>query len=136
MLSERATQISIGELLAVFLLCWSFPAQLKKASAALFIDNIGVVYNLVNGSARSPDLASLTFAIHLLWQRLEVEPWLEHVQNWSNPADGGSRIGVQDPVAAKLGVHLSQVQMPELPKSFPKTTLNEWNAFLDQHVVQ
>jgi len=131
---ERATQIAAAELLAVVLLCLHFHEQLSAGEAAIFVDNVGVIFNLVKGAASSRDLASLSYAVHLLWCQHQITPWVEHIASWSNLADGGSRVGVSDPVAAAASVRLLQVPPPTLPSSYPFVRLDEWVAWFAREV--
>ena len=50
---------------------------------------------------------------------LQSQLWLEHVQSASNVTDGGSRVGISDPVAKNMGTCLHDVPPFISPKSFP-----------------
>ena len=79
---------------------------MKEASGLFGIDNIGVLFNLVNGTAEHHDLGSMAHGAHLPVQSLQISWWLEHVDSWSNTADGGFRVWDRCPIAAPSGVNL------------------------------
>ena len=86
---ERSTQISMAELIAVFLLFIFYAERFSDCDAAVFIDNIGVIFNIVNGSTKSRDSAAIVLAIHSILTANRITPWFEHVPTWTNIADGG-----------------------------------------------
>ena len=88
---------------------------------------MSVIYALANGTARVPDLGSLTFTTNLRLVALDVLAWFEYVPSWSNLADGGSRDGISDSLAASVNCPLSWTECLTLPKSFPWALPNEWD---------
>ena len=58
------------------------------------------------------DLGSIAFGVHLCLAKRAVRAWWDYVPSASNIADGGSREGVTDPVAAAAGISLRQVGFP------------------------
>ena len=95
----RKSHIAIGEFFGVMLAIRHFAAKLTSADAIFFIDNMSVIYALANGTAKVPDLGSLTFAANLRLSELKTQAWFEYVPSWSNLADGGSRDGITDELA-------------------------------------
>ena len=121
----RDTQIAMGELLGVLLLVAHFSHLLSPVDTIIFGDNMGVIYNIVNGASRSRDLGTVTHLLHCKLVELSVYPWWEYVESWSNCADGGTRAGLSDPVARSLGITLREVPALTLPASFPWLTPDE-----------
>ena len=104
---ERATYIGQGEAFAP-LLCLIFePVAMANVHVLGFIDNLGVVSCLVKGRSRVLDMGCIILAFELRLVSLRSTCWIEHVNSHANCSDGGTRIGVSCPVAAKLGVALT-----------------------------
>ena len=64
--------------------------------------------------------------------RVGTSCWLEHVDSGADPADGGSREGVSDALALRLGVPLIQRDFPARPRevlAFPPAL---WLEFLHE----
>ena len=59
-----------------------------------------------------------------------VRAWWEYVPSASNIADGGSRTGVRDPVAASVGIALTQLPFPaalrDLVHALPEAWSHHW----------
>ena len=66
-------------------------------------------------------------ACHLRIIALELLMWLNHVQSWSNVADGGSREGCTDTLSAQCGIKLRAVEFPSLPLVFPFVPITVWH---------
>ena len=125
-IEERESQIAIGEILAVAYLLQLFGRLMNDTSMILFEDNIGVVFTIVNGCSRFADLGTIAYGIQAAFVQSNITPWVEHVASWTNPSDGGSRDGVDDAVAAKLGVPLRERPLKPLPNNFPRCALDKW----------
>lgn len=123
---ERKSQISIGEIMAVALLLQQFGHFMMDASLALFVDNAGVFFTIVNGASRFSDLGSIAYGIQAQFTKMRILPWVEHEAPWSNPSDGGSRVGVGCEFAKTLLVPLRQCVLKILPGSFPCCAIDEW----------
>ena len=102
--NERKQQIHMGELLAPICAILRWPQFFSGTSAIAYIDNMGVLCNIVNGSSRAGDAGTLVFALHLQMARLNSCIWWEWVESESNCSDGGSRVGVCCPLARQLGI--------------------------------
>ena len=126
LLSPRKTQISVGELWAVLLAFKHFGKILEDASTIGFVDNIGVIHMIVNGTAKEPDLGSLTLALHLRMAELRSTCWWEYVPSLSNISDGGSRAGVSCAMASAARIPLVQVPFMLPPPSFPLVRTRDW----------
>ena len=94
--------------------------------AIFYIDNMGVLCNIVNGSSRALDAGTLVFAIHLRMARLNITAWWEWVESESNCSDGGSRVGVSCPLAKELGIPLVELPFPTVPRNYLRMQPQEW----------
>ena len=134
-LLDRKTQIGATELLAIVTLLESFGRRMMGRKLALFVDNVGVIYNVVNGCSKAADLAAITFYTRLLLHEFSITPWLEHVPSEANLADGGSRVGTSDAAAAEAGVELAMIEDVQLPGDFPSTSYADWLVHLRKRVT-
>ena len=76
-----------------------------------------------------PQMLARLHGISLRQTQLGFVPWYEWVPSPSNVADGGSREGVTDEVAASLGFHLQLCRLPSLPRDFVNMSPRDWHAF-------
>ena len=90
------------------------PAVFQDTKPVCFIDNMAVLSALVVGNSRVLDLSLPVYTVAMRSTMLNCSPWREHVDSAANIADGGSREGIIDPVAAKLGIRLHHVQWPSV----------------------
>jgi hypothetical protein len=131
-LVERATQITVGELLGILFAFVFFDGQLKGTSTVAFCDNMAALQGAINGSSSALDLCCLSHMLSLRLSDIEVKLWIEYVQTLSNIADGGSREGSLCKVAAANNIALRDVVCPSLPAGFPSPLANSnsnsfWN---------
>ena len=82
--SERSAQIAAAEMLVFLMIIKIYGSILAESSAMAFIDNVGVIYNLVNGNSRFQDLGSLSFGVQVGIIKHGINVWVEHVASWSN----------------------------------------------------
>ena len=129
---ERKQQIHMGELLAPVCSILQWKQAVTDASLIFYIDNMGVLCNIVNGSAKQLDAGTVTFALHLQLAALRSSAWWEWVESESNCSDGGSRVGVTCPVAKSLGITLKEIQFPAIPNHFMRMTPLEWARFWEE----
>ena len=64
-----------------------------------FIDNESAVGSLIRSSSTELDAALATQVAHAILVQLQARTWWDWVDTKSNPADGLSRLGMQDPRA-------------------------------------
>ena len=69
---------------------------------------------LIKGSSAKADMTAIAVALHAVFARLGVRVWVEYVESASNPADGLSRAGLEDPWTRALGWTLKKVPCPSL----------------------
>ena len=129
-LAPRLTQIAVGEMLAV-LLAFKFAAEaFRECSSISFIDNLGVLHTIVNGTSPQLDLGAFAQGLHFKLAQLNAVVWWEYVPSPSNIADGGSRKeGVNCPLAAAAGIKLVEIACPELPLAFPRSHPLAWEQW-------
>ena len=126
---SRKQQIHMGELFGPLCAVLKWSHLLRNTSAIFYIDNMGVLCNIVNGASRQLDAGTMTFALHLRLAALQSSCWWEWVQSESNCSDGGSRVGLDCPLAQKLGIRLEEVAFPPLPAHFMKMKPQQWKEF-------
>ena len=88
-------------------------------SVAAFCDNMAALQGAVNGASTAVDLCALSHMLAIRTTRLGVQLWIEYVNTISNPAEGGSRVGVDCELARACLVSLRMVMCPFLSASFP-----------------
>ena len=116
---------------AVVMLLRAFPELLQGRSSVCFVDNMGVIHNIVNGAARAIDLSVLALSVHRLLAQLASTFWWEYVESASNIADGGSRDGISCQLAAAEGITLADFPFYGWPRNFPFSgpeDFDEWFA--------
>ena len=77
-------------------------------------------------SSEVVDFGTVVHAAHLHIAAYGLLAWFEHVDSAANPADGGSRLGVRDPVASLMGVTLREVHLPPWPSSVRFAPASAW----------
>ena len=128
------TLIAQAEALAPMLALYFEPDLLQQCLPTVFIDNMGVLCNFVLGSSSSLDLGCIVHATVLRLMRRGVRAWWEHVPSKSNIADGGSRMGVCCPIAAKAGIPLVSKVFPRTwPQNHVELSMKEWERFWTSH---
>ena len=91
-----------------------------------FIDNLGVLSSFCKGASSIGDYDAIVHTVMLQSAHLNLSMWWEHVDSDANIADGGSRIGVSDPVAAAAGVKLKDVAMIAWPAHPRDASAQTW----------
>ena len=133
---HRKQQIHMGELLAPLCAVLEWPEMFADTGAIAYIDNMGVLCNIVNGSSRAFDAGTLVFALHLQLARLNSTIWWEWVESDSNCSDGGSRVGICCPLAEHLGIQMVERQFQELPHDFLRLSPRGWEQFWKDNSIQ
>ena len=94
------------------------------------MDNLPLLSALCKGSSSVVDFGCVVHAIHLHVASLGLLAWYEHVDSQANIADGGSRVGVEDPVARRMGIRLAEVQLPPWPLDVADAPPDTWLRML------
>ena len=92
----RKHQIFLAELSAVPLFLAKHAKMLIGQDLLLFLDNEGSVGSLVRTTSSEPDAEFVAQLCHCLLTMLHVRAWIDWVDSDSNPADGLSRVGLED----------------------------------------
>ena len=93
MFNERKQQIHMGELWAPVCSVLHWGELIKDSSDIFYTDNVGVLRNVVNGSARRIDAATVTFALHLHLATLRSSVRWEWVSRSPIVATAEARMG-------------------------------------------
>ena len=91
--------------------------EISKRELLSFVDNEASVSALIRGVSKVADAAQLAELFHALLVQLGSRAWAEWIDSDSNPADGLSRLGLQDPWTAKQEWILRQVDADKFPPS-------------------
>ena len=94
---ERKTQIYAAEAIVPLLALFMEPHIFKGYDVLWFIDNEAAMSSLVRGGARPEDVGRIAAAAHVLMLELDCRAWFEWIDSDSNPSDGLSRLGLEDP---------------------------------------
>ena len=106
-----------------------FSEQFTNASAICFVDIMGVIHNIVNGTSRAIDAGAFTHALHTRMASLGTSVWWEYVPSKSNISDGGSRDGVLCSLAAAANIPLRDVSFRLPPVGFPRAPAEAWTEW-------
>ena len=94
-----------------------------------FVDNMGVIRTIVNGTSSEAGIDSMTVALHRKMSVLACTVWWEYVPSASKIADGGSRDGVSCKLAEEADICLKQVAFPPFPAQFPLCPPAAWTEW-------
>ena len=108
----RWQSISQCELFTAYTALANEEEQFRDADVLWYIDNISAAMALIKGASAKADLSAIAVAIHALFARLNCRVWVEFVESASNPADGLSRAGLEDPWTRAQGWQLKEVPCP------------------------
>ena len=125
----RKTNIVMAESLAVVIGWRATKQYIGGCSLLCFIDNLAALSGFVNGHSQVHDLSSIYAGAGVAARAFGLAPWFEYVPSPSNIADGGSRIGIADPVARLAGISLSPAEFPTTWPSLWSFRASEWAAF-------
>ena len=106
---ERKTQIYAAEAIVPLLALFMEPHIFRGHDVLWFIDNEAAMSSLIRGGARPEDVGRIAAAAHILMMELDCRAWFEWIDSNSNPSDGLSRLGLQDPWTAAQGWMLHEM---------------------------
>ena len=119
----RKQQIYPGEALCGVTVPWFHQAFLRGFDILWFVDNEAAASSLIRGSSRPDDVHHTAQLSHVLLHGLGCRAWIEWVDSESNPSDGLSRQGLEDPWTLLQGWTLAEYPFPAqlLPSNFLAT---------------
>ena len=92
--------------------------RLRGRDVFLFIDNEAAVAAHIRCGTSAADVRTMIHAFHWQLQTAGVRVWIEWIDSDSNPSDGLSRLGCEDPWTVQQGWSLA-----EIPSEFPERLL-------------
>lgn len=119
----RRQQIYPGEAFCGVIVPWFHKELLRNCDLLWFIDNEAAASALIRGSSRPDDVHRISQLSHVLLHGLGCRAWIEWIDSDSNPSDGLSRLGLEDPWTLLQGWTLSEYTFPAelLPSTFLAT---------------
>ena len=119
----RRQQIYPGEALCGVIVPWFHQALLRGFDILWFVDNEAAASSLIRGSSRPDGVHHIAQLAHVLLHGLGCRAWIEWVDSESNPSDGLSRQGLEDPWTLLQGWTLAEYPFPAqlLPSNFLAT---------------
>ena len=96
-LIEREQQILAVEAFAAAAAPWISPEIFSDRDSVWFVDNAAAVSTLIRGAAKPEDIDRIATTVAFQNASLRHRPWFEWIDSDSNPSDGLSRLGVEDP---------------------------------------
>ena len=110
--THREQYIFPAEAVALPLGTWALHEHLRNRDVVWFIDNESAAACAIRGGSNLPEVETAVQAAHLLWLNLGCRVWIEWVDSISNPADGLSRLGLDDPWTKAQGWRLEHPRDP------------------------
>ena len=117
--SDRQQQIFPAEVAAVPLALALFRQECAGRDVIAFVDNEAAVSSLIRGSTKVGDTNALVELSHALSLLLHTRVWIEWIDSESNPSDGLSRLGVEDPWTRSQNVHLQSRNADNFQHAIP-----------------
>ena len=108
----RKQQIFPAEAVALPLASWALHAHLRGKDVVWFTDNESAASCAIRGGSNIPEVETAIQVAHLLWLHLKTRVWFEWIDSLSNPSDGLSRLGLEDPWTRAQGWQLSKPGEP------------------------
>ena len=108
-LITREQQIFAVEAFAAAAAPWVSPDVFRQRDSIWFVDNAAAVSTLIRGSAKPEDIDNIAAGVSFQNATLGHNAWFEWIDSESNPSDGLSRLGVEDPWTQKQNWHLREV---------------------------
>ena len=96
-LIQREQQILAVEAFAAAAAPWVSPEIFSNRDSVWFVDNAAAVSTLIRGAAKPEDIDRIATVVAFQNADLRHRPWFEWIDSESNPSDGLSRLGLEDP---------------------------------------
>ena len=120
-LITRKQQILAVEAFAAAAAPWISRDIFRDRDSIWFVDNASAVSTLTRGSAKPEDIDNLSAMVTLQNATIHHSCWFEWIDSDSNPSDGLSRLGLEDPwtLLQNWELHeVSEVNWHELFEAF------------------
>eukprot|EP00435_Cladocopium_sp_Y103_P025431 s4491_g6.t1 len=124
----RKQQIFPGEALAALLVPLLHPSVFDSQDVLWFIDNDPAVASLIRATSLQPDVHLICLFSHAWLFKRGARIWYEWIDSASNPSDGLSRDGLQDPWTLQQGWDVKEYPFP--PELLPGTFFSSLLASL------
>ena len=105
----REQQILAVEAFAAAAAPWISRNTFAMRDSIWFVDNSAAVSTLIRGSAKPEDIDNLSALVTLQNAIFQHSCWFEWIDSDSNPSDGLSRLGLEDPWTTEQGWELHDV---------------------------
>jgi hypothetical protein len=122
----REQQILAVEAFAAAAAPWASPEIFRGRDSIWFVDNSSAVSTLIRGSAKPEDIDNISAMVTLQNSILDHGVWFEWIDSDSNPSDGLSRLGLEDPWTLEQGwklAEVSEIAWSDLFKTFALESL-------------
>ena len=97
MFIPRKQQIFAAEAIAVPEAILDAPEALAGRQVTWYIDNESACSSFIRGASRQEDVSEIIAIALLSVAKINAVIWFEWIDSHSNPSDGLSRLGLQDP---------------------------------------
>ena len=108
----RSQQIFAAEAFAAVVAPFNHEELFRSRNVLWFVDNESACSSLIRGSSRVEDVGNIAAAAHVLFLKLGCRVCFEWIDSASNPADGLSRAGCEDPWTVEQGWRLGTAREP------------------------
>ena len=108
----RRQQIFPAEAFAAYAALWHHREALAGQDLLLFVDNEAAASALIRGASSQDDVGAIVQAFHWLAAKIGCRVWIEWVDSESNPSDGLSHLGVEDPWTVSQDWELQEAVQP------------------------
>lgn len=125
----RDQQIFPGETFCGLIVPWLHPDLLRGEDCVWFIDNVGAVSALIRATSTQDDVHMVAQFSSLLGHALQTRIWYEWIDSESNPSDGLSREGLNDPWTRAQPWEVAEYNFP--PQLLPAKFFESFCSFLE-----
>ncbi len=91
---------------------YNHPELFQHADVIAFVDNISALIGCIKGSSRVEDSTAIAGCMHVCFAAVSARVHFEWAPSRSNPSDGVSRRGPNDPLARLLRWKFHPAKLP------------------------
>ena len=103
---------------------WVSPEIFAQRDFVWFVDNAAAVSTLIRGAAKPEDIDHIATVVAFQNAKLSHRPWFEWIDSDSNPSDGLSRLGLEDPWTVSQNWTLKDLSSMDWGELFDTFDLN------------